>query len=61
MAFAIINRGFLRTSKEILERSMAVSNVAILHYFMDVEANVSLKMLLLATVGHKCIFTILHK
>lgn len=39
MAFAIINRGFLRTSKEILERSMAVSNVAILHYFMDVEAN----------------------
>lgn len=39
MAFAIISRGFLRTSKEILERSIVMGNVAISHCFIDVEAN----------------------
>ncbi|XP_049310963.1 sarcoplasmic calcium-binding protein [Bactrocera dorsalis] len=39
MAFAIMSRGFLRTSKEMLERSIAVGNAAISHCFMDIEGN----------------------
>ncbi|XP_004536398.1 sarcoplasmic calcium-binding protein [Ceratitis capitata] len=39
MAFAIMSRGFLRTSREILERSRAVGGVASAHCFMDVDVH----------------------
>ncbi|XP_067637383.1 sarcoplasmic calcium-binding protein [Eurosta solidaginis] len=39
MAFAIISRGFLRTSKEILDRSLASGGVAVSHCLMDMEIN----------------------
>ncbi|XP_053951321.1 sarcoplasmic calcium-binding protein [Anastrepha ludens] len=39
MAFAIISRGFLRTSREILDRSIAVGSIAISHGLMDLELN----------------------
>ncbi|XP_017466176.1 PREDICTED: sarcoplasmic calcium-binding protein [Rhagoletis zephyria] len=39
MAFAIMSRGFLRTSREILDRSMAVGGIAISHCYKDAEIN----------------------
>lgn len=41
MAFSLISRGLLRTSRELLERNMAVGAVSIFNGFVDIEMHVS--------------------
>lgn len=41
MAFSLISRGLLRTSRELLERNMAVGAVSIFNGFVDIEIHVS--------------------
>lgn len=43
MAFSMISRGLLRTSRELLERNMAVGAVTVLNGFVDIDVNVSLQ------------------
>lgn len=43
MAFSLISRGLLRTSRELLERNMAVGAVSIFNGFVDIEMHVSFK------------------
>ncbi|XP_075154825.1 sarcoplasmic calcium-binding protein [Haematobia irritans] len=39
MAFSLISRGLLRTSRELLERNMAVGAVSMLNGFVDIEVH----------------------